>query len=80
MAPPENALSPRERQIIRLRQQGFSYKEIALCLNISIHTVKTHMSRIFAKTKTLNTLAAIYKLRLGCICSTRGENHKNSVL
>ncbi len=43
------ALSPREREIVRLVALGHSNKIIADVLNISSWTVCTHMRRIFAK-------------------------------
>lgn len=59
----QDILSPRERQIITLREKGLTVKEIASLLNISYHTVRTHLDRVYAKTKTMSSLAAIYKLR-----------------
>jgi DNA-binding NarL/FixJ family response regulator len=41
-----------------------AYKEIAVELGITLATVKTHLGRVFVKTKTLSSLAAIYQLRL----------------
>ena len=43
------ALSERERDIIRLVEQGRSNKEIADTLSISDSTVRHHMTRIFDK-------------------------------
>lgn len=43
------ALSPREREIVRLVALGHSNKIIADVLNISSWTVCTHLRRIFAK-------------------------------
>jgi DNA-binding CsgD family transcriptional regulator len=56
--PPERAeaedlakagLSPREFEIARLTCRGLSNKEIAQVLEISHHTVSTHMRRVFDK-------------------------------
>lgn len=40
------ALPPRQRQILRLIGQGFSTKEIAAELGISVKTVETHRARM----------------------------------
>ena len=46
---PFEALSPREFEIARLTSEGFSNKEIARTLEISPHTVSSHLRRAFAK-------------------------------
>ena len=43
------ALSPREREVIELLARGYSYKEIADALNISMPTVNTHIHRTYTK-------------------------------
>ena len=45
----ENALSPREREVVSCLAMGLSNKEIASKLNISINTVITHRKNIAAK-------------------------------
>jgi DNA-binding CsgD family transcriptional regulator len=45
-------LSAREREVIALVAQAKSRKIIASYLNISIHTVDTHLRHIHLKTKT----------------------------
>jgi two-component system response regulator NreC len=35
-------LTPRQREVLALMAQGFSMKEVALMLNISVKTVETH--------------------------------------
>jgi RNA polymerase sigma factor (sigma-70 family) len=42
-------LTSRERQILRLLAQGESNKEIASALNISVSTIKAHLTKIFRK-------------------------------
>lgn len=42
-------LSPREQEILALLSQGLSNKDIAEALNISAHTVKTHLERTYEK-------------------------------
>jgi DNA-binding CsgD family transcriptional regulator len=45
----EAGLSPREFEIARLTCRGLSNKEIAQVLDISHHTVSTHLRRVFDK-------------------------------
>ncbi|MCU0493602.1 MAG: response regulator transcription factor [Chloroflexaceae bacterium] len=45
----DDTLTPREREVLELIGQGLPNKLIALQLNISEHTVKFHISSIFAK-------------------------------
>lgn len=45
------AFSKKEREIIMLISQGFTNKAIAENLHISEQTVKTHLSRLFRKTR-----------------------------
>ena len=42
-------LSPRQREILESITQGLSNAQIALQLDISAESVKTHMSKLFAK-------------------------------
>ncbi|MDI6800706.1 MAG: response regulator transcription factor [Thermodesulfovibrionales bacterium] len=42
-------LSAREKEVLRHREGGFSYKEISNKLNISPHTVHTHIKNIYEK-------------------------------
>lgn len=43
---PEDALSPRQREILRAMGRGLSTKEIAAELGISVKTVETHRARL----------------------------------
>jgi two-component system nitrate/nitrite response regulator NarL len=47
---PHSQLTPRERQVLELVEQGFKNKEIALELGIRPGTVKIHLKHIFEKT------------------------------
>ncbi|MGH2922090.1 MAG: response regulator transcription factor, partial [Gaiellaceae bacterium] len=47
--PGRAALSPREREVLRLVASGSTNKEIAAALSIGGETVKTLLARIFAK-------------------------------
>jgi DNA-binding NarL/FixJ family response regulator len=42
-------LSPREREILQLVAEGNSSKEVAVLLNLSVHTVETHRANIMQK-------------------------------
>lgn len=45
----ENAVSPREREVLQLLAEGKSNKDISDLLNLSIKTVETHRSNIMRK-------------------------------
>ena len=47
--PELDQLSPRERDVLRLIARGYTYKEIARELYISIKTVETHVSSVLRK-------------------------------
>lgn len=48
-------LSAREKEVLRLRGDGLSVKEVAVRLGLSPQTVKNHMQNIFAKLGIHNT-------------------------
>jgi DNA-binding NarL/FixJ family response regulator len=58
-APPPDGLTQREVEILGLIARGLTNPEIAAQLFLSNHTVKTHISRIFAKTGSRDRAAAI---------------------
>jgi len=43
------ALTPREVEVLRLVARGLANKEIALALDLSIHTVERHLTNLFPK-------------------------------
>ncbi|HEV8722827.1 MAG TPA: response regulator transcription factor [Candidatus Binatia bacterium] len=47
--PADQILTPREIEVLRMMAEGLGNKEIATKLLISDHTVKFHISSIFAK-------------------------------
>jgi DNA-binding NarL/FixJ family response regulator len=57
--PPPDGLTGREVEILGLIARGMTNPEIAAQLFLSNHTVKTHISRIFAKTGSRDRAAAI---------------------
>ncbi len=44
-----NRLTPREKEVADLTKQGFADQEIALYLDISQHTAKNHVKKIYRK-------------------------------
>ena len=47
--PAEPALSPRENEVLRLVAKGYTYREIAEKLFISVKTVQNHVQNILSK-------------------------------
>jgi DNA-binding NarL/FixJ family response regulator len=47
--PELDSLTPREREVLRLIARGYSYKEVAGELSISVKTVETHVSAVLRK-------------------------------
>jgi len=61
-------LTPRETEILEVLAQGLANKQIALELEISEHTVKFHVSSIYAKLGATNRMEAVRMgLQLGLI-------------
>jgi DNA-binding NarL/FixJ family response regulator len=59
VTPPPDGLTQREVEILTLISRGMTNPEIAAQLFLSNHTIKTHISRIFAKTGSRDRAAAI---------------------
>lgn len=55
-------LSPREKEVLELVAKGLLYKEIADQLNISFHTVRQHIGKIYEKLHVQNKTEAINKV------------------
>ncbi len=67
---PAEALTGRERDVVRLVAQGRSNREIAQELVISHKTVKTHVSNILSKLNLQDrTQLAIYAIKHGLVDS-----------
>lgn len=47
--PDLDQLTPREREVLRLIARGYTYKELARRLGVSIKTVETHVSSVLRK-------------------------------
>lgn len=45
----DNLLTPREEEVVRLASEGLSNKDISVQLNLSEHTVRNYLYRIFDK-------------------------------
>ncbi len=56
---PEEALTRREMEVLRLLAAGLSNPEIAEILSIALSTVKTHTLRIYSKFKVHNRTQAV---------------------
>ena len=64
----EETLTGRENEVVRLIASGKSNKEIALTLNISETTVKTHVSKILAKLNlSSRTQVALFAVQVGLV-------------
>jgi DNA-binding NarL/FixJ family response regulator len=54
-------LSAREREVLTFIVKGFSYAEIARLLELSTHTVATHVRRIYGKLEVHSRGEAVYE-------------------
>lgn len=64
----ENELTEREGEVLQLLAHGYPNKQVALELGISEHTVKFHVSAIYAKLGVTNRTEAVRRgARLGLI-------------
>jgi DNA-binding NarL/FixJ family response regulator len=52
--PDVDQLTPREREVLRFIARGYTYKEIASELHLSIKTVETHVSSVLRKLQLSN--------------------------
>ncbi len=59
----ESSLTPRELEVLQLIAQGLSNQEIAGHLFLSLNTVKTHVSNVFAKLDVQRRTQAIQKAK-----------------
>jgi DNA-binding NarL/FixJ family response regulator len=68
LEPPQEPLTPREREIVRHVALGLRNAEVAERLSISEVTVKTHLNNIFQKLGMRGrTALALYAIRVGLI-------------
>ena len=59
-----SVLSLREKEVLGLLAKGFSYKEIASQLGVSMETIKKHLKNIYQKLHVQNKIEALNKFRL----------------
>ncbi len=52
--PELDQLTPREREVLRLIARGYTYKEMAARLHLSVKTVETHVSSVLRKLQLSN--------------------------
>ena len=62
-SPGIDPLSKREIELLQLFAYGHSYKDAAVRLGISFHTVQSHVGRIYRKLQTSNRCDAISRAR-----------------
>lgn len=58
---PDYNLTDREREILNLLVNGITKKEIAIQLGVSVHTVTTHLRRVYDKLHVTKNAAAVAK-------------------
>jgi LuxR family maltose regulon positive regulatory protein len=61
--PPENPLTRRERQVIRMLATDLSQQDIADKLVISPHTLNTHTKNIYRKLEVCKRAEAVRRAR-----------------
>lgn len=54
-------ITPRERTILDLVSQGLTTRQIALRLNLSMHTVETHRKNLLLKYQASNSVELVMK-------------------
>lgn len=59
----ESLLTPREREVLAGIEQGLSYKELGAKLNISPHTVHSHIKKIYEKLQVKDKQEALTRAR-----------------
>lgn len=65
---PGDALTPRERQVLQLVAEGYTTKQIAAMLSISIKTVESHRTRVMQKLDIHDTVGLVhYAIRHGLV-------------
>jgi len=56
---PENNLSDREQEVLKMLVDGLEYKEIAIQLEVSPNTIRNHISNIYKKLHVTSKVQAI---------------------
>jgi DNA-binding NarL/FixJ family response regulator len=63
-APAQGTLTPREYEVLTLIARGFFYAEIARLQALSVHTVQTHIKRIYGKLSVHSKSEAVFEATL----------------
>lgn len=61
--PEPDPLSPRERQLLKLVDEGLTYKQISDALHVSTHTVHSHIKNIYEALQARSRAEALAKAR-----------------
>lgn len=65
---PDDGITPRQREILKLIAEGAATKEIAQRLGISVKTVETHRTQLMERLKIYDVAGLVrYAIRLGLI-------------
>jgi len=56
-------LTPREAEVAELLAKGYAAKEIAVCLEVSLHTARRHTESVFKKLNVRTRTAAALVVR-----------------
>ena len=59
---PDEQLSAREEQLVRLLSEGRSYKEVAEQMGIRLDTVRSHIRNVYRKLQVHSAAAAVKRV------------------
>ena len=69
-------LTPQERRVLQLFVDGTPVTEIGVKLGVTVHTVRTHLQRLYAKLDCHNRTEIIgFAVRLGLVLPTGASDH-----
>jgi DNA-binding CsgD family transcriptional regulator len=61
-------LSPREHEVLTLIARGYSYAEIARLQAVSVHTVQSHIKKLYSKLSVNSKTEAVFEAtRMGIL-------------
>jgi DNA-binding NarL/FixJ family response regulator len=61
-------LTPREHEVLALIARGYSYAEVARLQNVTVHTVQSHIKRLYHKLAVSSKTEAVFEAtRLGLL-------------
>ncbi len=64
----QSVLSPREHEVLSLIARGFSYGEIARLQGLTVHTVQTHIKKLYGKLSVHSKSEAVFEAtRMGLL-------------